>query len=883
MSGNPMDVVRKAKAKRAATGHTTPLPVTVLSGFLGAGKTTTLKHILENKEGLKVAVIVNDMAEVNVDANLVAEQGALVQSEEKMVAMQNGCICCTLREDLFVELAKLSTRDGLDHILIESSGISEPLPVAETFTFKDETGTSLGDIAKLDTLVTVVDGASFLDELYAADALKSRGWEVGDGDERTVAQLFCDQLEFANVIVMNKMDLMDDAGRQRLRAILKRFNPTAELIEAEWGRVPPKRILGTGLFSLAKAEEHPEWLKEARVGEHTPESVEYGISSITFRSRRPFNVQRFEELTAVMETRAELVPTATTPTAEGDAAAPAPAPAPSSPSMPPPPSSSAAALPPSSKTTVSDAARRAALRVVRAKGLVWIANSESHWKEGTASLAGRSFVVTYNTPWAAAQNSRPDGRGNVPKATDKPLPAPPSPHWEVPWGDRRTELVVIGQDMDHAAMQAALEVCVMTVGEMKSYTRHFSKRVPPWVEAANAEKKRQAEKRQGVAEKLFRDKLAMDEAAHGPEGDETADTINNLAVVLLDRGKVEEAEVMFRRVLAIFEKTKGPEHFFTADIVNKIGILLKDKGALAEAEAMFRRALPVFEREHRLGHATEAMVVGNLAAVLEHQRDLDGAMQMYRRLLAHKETEHGKEHPETATTAISLAQVLQDKGALAEAEALFRRVLAIFLKEYGEEHLNTAKTYNNLAIVLEDMKKLDEAQAMYFSALAIKEKIQGSEHASTVNTATNLALVLHAKGMLAEAEEMLRDALAYREKSSGPEHPHTAITSAHLARVCKDVGKLDEAEGLFRRALASNEKSGADQHYSIYLRGCVDGVLMLKSSRGGGSSSSAESAAGRAAVERAIAVLDPYSQPEMDSDKRKSLNAFVERLQGFLA
>jgi G3E family GTPase len=301
---SPVDAVKRAKEAR---GSAEPLPVTVLSGFLGAGKTTTLKHILENKEGLKVAVIVNDMAEVNVDADLIADQGALVQTEEKMVAMQNGCICCTLREDLFVELAKLCASGSIDHILIESSGISEPMPVAETFTFKDETGTSLSDIARLDTLVTVVDGASFLDELYVADQLKTRGWEVGTQDERTVAQLFCDQLEFANIIIMNKMDLMDDAGRQRLRAILKRFNPTAQLIEATWGRVEPRRVLGTGLFDVAQAEQHPEWLKEARVGEHTPESDEYGISSMTFRSRLPFNASRFRELTKIMETRAELV------------------------------------------------------------------------------------------------------------------------------------------------------------------------------------------------------------------------------------------------------------------------------------------------------------------------------------------------------------------------------------------------------------------------------------------------------------------------------------------------------------------------------------------------------------------------------------------------
>ena len=232
-----------------------------------------------------MAVIVNDMAEVNVDASLIVDQGTLVHTEEKMVALQNGCICCTLREDLFVELSKLAAMPdgGLDHIIIESSGISEPMPVAETFTFKDSSGTSLSDVAMLDTLVTVVDGATFLNELYAADALRSRGWEASAEDERTVAQLFCDQLEFANVIVTNKMDLLNEAGRQRLQAILRRLNPGAKIIEATWGRIDPKEILGTGLFDMAKAEEHPNWLREARVGEHMPESIEYGISSMIFR------------------------------------------------------------------------------------------------------------------------------------------------------------------------------------------------------------------------------------------------------------------------------------------------------------------------------------------------------------------------------------------------------------------------------------------------------------------------------------------------------------------------------------------------------------------------------------------------------------------------
>ena len=397
-----MDAIRnvvKAKKEGKQT-NTEPLPVTVLSGFLGAGKTTTLKHILENRDGLRVAVVVNDMADVNVDANLIADQGTLVKAEEKMVALSNGCICCTLREDLFVELAKLAARpEGLDHIIIESSGISEPMPVAETFTFKDAMGTSLSDVARLDTLVTVVDGASFLDELYAADSLRVRGWEASADDERTVAQLFCDQLEFANVIIMNKMDLMDDEERARLRAILTRFNPSAKLIEATYGRIEPKQILGTGLFNFEKAEQHPEWLKEARIGEHVPESIEYGISSFTFSSNRPFNVIRLEELTTVMEKRItfkkkvkddddgnnnnnnndelkeeKVVSDETTPLA------------------------SVLGL----KSSVTEDARKAALQVVRAKGLVWLANRRSHWQQGIASLAGRDFTIDFGTPWKAA-------------------------------------------------------------------------------------------------------------------------------------------------------------------------------------------------------------------------------------------------------------------------------------------------------------------------------------------------------------------------------------------------------------------------------------------------------------------------------------------------
>ena len=245
MAADPMDAVRRvAEAKKAAGGSGSaqhPLPVTVLSGFLGAGKTTTLKHILENREGLRVAVIVNDMAEVNVDASLIVEQGTLVQAEEKMVELSRmAAFAARFAKDLFVELAKLAARpDGLDHIVIESSGISEPLPVAETFTFTDEKGTSLSDVARLDTLVTVVDGATFLDELYVADELRSRGWEVSAQDERTVAQLFCDQLEFANVIVMNKMDLMDEDGRPASGRSCGASTPAPSSSRRRWGASSP--------------------------------------------------------------------------------------------------------------------------------------------------------------------------------------------------------------------------------------------------------------------------------------------------------------------------------------------------------------------------------------------------------------------------------------------------------------------------------------------------------------------------------------------------------------------------------------------------------------------------------------------------------------------
>ena len=268
------------------------LPVTVLSGFLGAGKTTVLSHILNNRENKKVAVIVNDMSEINIDASLVENEVSLNHSQEKLVEMSNGCICCTLREDLLIEINKLAEEKKFDYLVIESTGISEPLPVAETFTFEDENGVSLSDAANLDTMVTVVDAVNFIKDYEEAKYLQETGESLGEDDERSVADLLVDQIEFADVILISKTDLVEDKDIDKLKAIIKTLNTQAEIIPIKEGNVEINKVLNTGLFDFAKAKEAPGWLKEMR-GEHIPETEEYGISSFTYTARRPFLPEKF--------------------------------------------------------------------------------------------------------------------------------------------------------------------------------------------------------------------------------------------------------------------------------------------------------------------------------------------------------------------------------------------------------------------------------------------------------------------------------------------------------------------------------------------------------------------------------------------------------------
>ena len=270
----------------------TQLPVTVLSGFLGAGKTTVLNHILNNRDGLRVAVIVNDMSEINIDAATVKNEISFNRAEEKLVEMSNGCICCKLREDLLEEIERLAHEGKYDYLVIESTGISEPLPVAETFTFADENGKSLSEISRLDSMVTVVDALNFLKDYDEAKFLNEVGESLGEEDERSVADLLVEQVEFADILLISKTDLVSEQELARLKSILQTLNTEAIQIPIEHGKVPLDKVLNTGRFSFERAQQSPGWLKEMR-GEHVPETEEFGISSFSYEARRPFDPQKF--------------------------------------------------------------------------------------------------------------------------------------------------------------------------------------------------------------------------------------------------------------------------------------------------------------------------------------------------------------------------------------------------------------------------------------------------------------------------------------------------------------------------------------------------------------------------------------------------------------